>query len=151
MTYGNVFQLLLSQLSEDDGWVLQLVHVTRGGRLAELRSKLAHARVFYVKQRLRELEDLGLVVCIDEVWKATWTGAGVSNWRTQLLCAEQGKTVEEPREGENGQQLGPKCTAYRAALFAPGFCWCGRAQKEHAGEAVKAARYAVEALVILSS
>ncbi|MCW5865677.1 MAG: hypothetical protein KIS61_00305 [Candidatus Eremiobacteraeota bacterium] len=137
MIYGNMFQLLLSQLSEGDGWVLQMVHDTGGGRLAELRSKLSNARVFYVKQRLRELEDLGLVVCIDEVWKATWTGAGVSNWRTQLLCAEQGKAVEEPREGENGELPGPECKEYRAALFAPGFCWCGRAQREHVGEAVR--------------
>mgnify|MGYP004278135083 CR=1 FL=1 len=117
-----------------------MVHNSRGGRLAELRAELASARVFYVKQRLRELEDLGLVVCVDEVWRATWTGVGVSNWRTHLLCAEKGVAVEEPREGENGQQLAPECKEYRAALFAPGFCWCGRSQKEHAGEAVKAAR-----------
>lgn len=116
MNYGNMFQLLLAQLSEDAGWVLQLVHDTRGGRLAELRSELVNARVFRVEERLRELEGFGLIVCIDEIWKATWTGSGVSNWRTHLLCAEEGQVVEEPREGENGQQVGEAVKEARRLL-----------------------------------
>lgn len=140
MNYGNMFQLLLAQLSDDAGWVLQLVHDTRGGRLGELRSELVNACVFRVDERLRELEGLGLVVCVDEIWKATWTGSGVSNWRTQLLCAEEGQVVGEPREGENGHQVGGECKEYRAALFAPGYCWCCRARRDHDSEAVRAAR-----------
>lgn len=139
-TYGNMFQLLLEKVSEDAGWVLQFVHDTRGARLEELESELVSAKVSGTRSHLQNLESLGLVVCIDEVWKTTWTGAGVSNWRTQLLFSEAGQPVAEPIEGENGHQPGPECREYRPALFAPGYCWCCRPRKDHASEVVKAAR-----------
>lgn len=139
MNYGNMFHLLLAKVSEDAGWVLQLVNDTRGGRLAELEVELASANVLHAKCHLQELEQLGLVVCVDKVWKTTWTGAGVSNWRTQLLFSENGQPVAEPREGENGQQPGPECSEFRPALFAPGYCWCCRSRKDHVGEVLKAA------------
>ena len=140
MNYENKFHLLLGKVSEDAGWVLQLVRDTGGGHLAQLRAELAYAGVFRVEASLRELETLGLVACVDGLWNATWLGAGVSSWRTQLLCADEGQTVDEPREGENGQQPGPECSDYRAALFAPGYCWCRRPQKEHASKSARAAR-----------
>lgn len=140
MAYGNMFHLLLERISDDGGWVLQLVHDTRGVQLHELKVELARANIDQVPARLAELEALGLVVCVDEVWKTTWTGAGVSNWRTQLHCAEKDQAVAEPREGENGHQPGPECNEYRAALFAPGYCWCCRPRKHHASEAVRAAQ-----------
>lgn len=138
-TYGNMFQLLLQKISEDAGWVLQLVHDTRGGQLAELEVGLANAKISDVEPHLQELEKLGLVACVDGVWKTTWTGAGVSNWRTQLLFANEGQLVAEPREGENGHQPGPECSEYRGTLFAPGYCWCCRPRKAHSSEAIKAA------------
>ena len=59
---------------------------------------------------IQALEKLGLVVCDDtKDWKTTWTGAGVSNWRTQLRFAEDGQVVAEPEVGENGHQPGPEC------------------------------------------
>lgn len=140
-TYGNMFQLLLEKVSEDAGWVLQIVHNTRGAQLteAELAAELAQARVSGLKRHLQDLEELGLVVCVDSIWKTTWTGAGVSNWRTQLLSAEEGQTVAEPREGENGHHPGPECSEFRAALFSPGYCWCCRPRNKHSSEAIKAA------------
>lgn len=140
-TYGNIFQLLLERVSEDAGWVLQIVHNTRGAGLTEpeLVAELDQARVSGVQRHLKNLEDLGLVVCVDSIWKTTWTGAGVSNWRTQLLSAEEGQTVAEPREGENGHHPGPECSEFRAALFAPGYCWCCRPRNKHSSEAIKAA------------
>lgn len=139
-TYGNMFQLLLERVSEDAGWVLQFVHDTRGARLAELEAELASARVTGTRRHLQDLEDLGLVACVDDVWATTWAGAGVSNWRTQLLFAEADQPVAEPREGENGHQPGPECREYRPALFSPGYCWCCRSRRDHASEVVKAAR-----------
>ncbi|MBQ68682.1 hypothetical protein CL689_01275 [Candidatus Saccharibacteria bacterium] len=140
-TYGNIFQLLLERVSEDAGWVLQIVHNTRGAGLteAELVAELDQARVSGVQRHLKNLEDLGLVVCVESIWKTTWTGAGVSNWRTQLLSAEEGQTVAEPREGENGHHPGPECNEFRAALFSPGYCWCCRPRNKHSSEAIKAA------------
>lgn len=41
MAYGNMFQLLLERISDDAGWVLQLVHDTRGVQLPELQAELA--------------------------------------------------------------------------------------------------------------
>jgi len=139
MNYTNPFHQLLQQMSEDAGWVLQLVHNTRGARLAELAPELESARISQPEKHLRELENLGLVACEGEIWKATWSGAGVSNWRTQLRFVDDGQVVAEPREGENGHQLGPECNEYRAALFAPGYCWCCRIRHHHASEIVKAA------------
>ena len=140
-TYGNMFQLLLEKVSEDAGWVLQIVHNTRGAQLteAELAAELAQAKVSGLKRHLKDLKELGLVVCVDSIWKTTWTGAGVSNWRTQLLSAEEGQTVAEPREGENGHHPGPECSEFRAALFSPGYCWCCRPRNKHSSEAIKAA------------
>lgn len=139
MNYTNTFHKLLQQMSEDEGWVLQLVHNTRSASLAELAPELEAARISRPEKHLRVLVELGLVECTGEVWKATWTGAGVSNWRTQLRFAEKGQVVAEPREGENGHQPGPECNEFRQALFAPGYCWCCRARHHHASEAVKAA------------
>ena len=138
-TYSNMFQLLLEKVSEDAGWTLQLVHDTRGAQLAELKAELANARVSDPQACLKELEELGLVVCVDSVWKTTWTGAGVSNWRQQLLFSDGTKIVAEPREGENGHQPGPECSEFRAALFAPGYCWCCQPRNKHSSEAIKAA------------
>lgn len=139
MNYSNPFHRLLLQMSEDAGWVLQLVHTTRGVRLAELEPELLAANISRADRHLRDLEKLGLVVFEAGLWKTTWTGAGVSNWRTQLRFADDDQAVPEPREGENGHQPGPECNEYRAALFAPGYCWCRRARRHHASEIVKAA------------
>lgn len=139
MNYGNMFHLLLERLSEDAGWVLQLVNDTRGLNLEVLQAELAAARIANVKACLNQLEEFGLVVGLNGYWQTTWTGAGVSNWRTQLLFSDNGQEVAEPREGENGHQPGPECGKFRAALFAPGFCWCCRSRKDHVGEVLKAA------------
>lgn len=139
MNYTNPFHGLLQQMSEDAGWVLQLVHTLRGARPAELEPELVAAGVFSADRHLRELEELGLVVFEDGQWKTTWTGTGVNNWRTQLRFADDDQVVPEPREGENGHQPGPECNEFRAALFAPGYCWCRRARRYHASEVLKAA------------
>ena len=136
--YANLFQRLLGQVSEDAGWVLQLVHDTRGLVREELEDALTSAKIKDLDSCLKELVDLGLVVQQQGQWKTTWSGAGVSNWRTQLQCAD-GQRVSEPQSGENGTQLGPECTAYRPALFAPGYCWCCRSLRNHDSEVVKAA------------
>lgn len=57
MSYTNPFQKLLQQVSEDAGWVLQLVHNTRGARLAELAPELESARILKPEQHLRDLEN----------------------------------------------------------------------------------------------
>ena len=137
--YANFFHGLLAQVSEDAGWVLQLVHDTRGLALDELEAALNHGNIKDLNSCLNELVDLGLVVQQQDQWKTTWSGAGVSNWRTQLHCADE-KPVTEPSAGENGTHLGPECTEYRPALFAPGYCWCCRALKHHTSEVVKAAQ-----------
>ena len=41
-------------MSEDAGWVLQLVHNTRGARLAELAPELKSARILQPEKHLRE-------------------------------------------------------------------------------------------------
>ena len=138
VSYQNQFQGLLMQLNEDQGWVLQLVHDTRGARLAELEPELGNAKISGVENHLLQLREFGLVECANEIWKTTWVGAGVSNWRTQLLVAEEGQRVDEPRDTENGHQSGPECNEYRAALFAPGYCWCRRRRHQHASEVVNA-------------
>lgn len=139
-TYGNMFQLLLEKVSDDAGWVLQFVHEMRGIELPELEGELKRASISGAKRHLQSLEKLDLVECVNSIWKTTWAGAGVSNWRTQLLFAEEGYPVTEPREGENGHQPGPGCDEFRPALFAPGCCWCCRLQKDHASEAVRIPR-----------
>ena len=136
--YDNVFHELLGKVSEDAGWVLQVVHDTRALTKNELEEALADARIKDLDSCLRELVALDLVVPLHDQWKATWTGAGVSNWRTQLLFAD-GKPVAEPQAGENGMQPGPECSEYRPALFSP-YCWCRRALNEHSSEVVKAAQ-----------
>lgn len=137
--YDNPFQDLLGKVSEDAGWVLQLVHDTRALTRNELEEAVSHAKISDLDSCLKELVDLDLVVQLHDQWKATWSGAGVSNWRTQLHFAD-GEPVAEPQAGENGTQPGPDCTEYRPALFSPGFCWCCRALKQHSSEVVKAAQ-----------
>jgi hypothetical protein len=141
MNYTNPFHQLMQQMSEDAGWVLQLVHNIGGARLDQLAPELELAGISQAEKHLQELETLGLVVFDGEIWKTTWTGAGVSNWREQLQSAEDenGQVVTEPREGENGHQLGPECNEFRATLFAPSYCWCCRIRHQHASEVVKAA------------
>lgn len=145
MHYENLFHLFLARLSENAGWVLQLVHDTRGLVVTDMQAELTHAEIDNVDACLKELEELGLVSPVDGQWKTTWKGAGVTNWRTHLHCAEPGQPVAEPREGENGHQPGPDCNEFRPALFAPGYCWCCRirddhAVKYHSSEAVKPAK-----------
>ena len=137
--YDNAFHELLGKVSEDAGWVLQVVHDTRALTKNELEEALADARIKDLDSCLRELVALDLVVPLHDQWKATWTGAGVSNWRTQLLFAD-GKPVAEPQAGENGTQPGPECSEYRPALFAPNYCWCCRPLNQHSSEVVKAAQ-----------
>lgn len=140
-TYSNMFHHLLDKVGEEAGWVLQLVHEARGTELTDyLEAELARANIPGAKRHLQKLKNLDLVECINSIWKTTWTGAGVSNWRTQLFFAEQGQPVPEPREGENGHQPGPGCNEFRPTFFAPGYCWCCRLRKDHASEAVKLPR-----------
>lgn len=50
MSYRNLFHELLMQLSEEAGWVLQLVHDTRGAHLAELEPELSAAKISQADQ-----------------------------------------------------------------------------------------------------
>ena len=138
-SYSNPFDSMLRQLSDETGWILQVVHDLQRVALADIRPAILDAGIPDPEPSLQQLEALGLVVQKDGEWQCTWEGAGVTNWRTQLHFSDSGKLVPEPREGENGHRPGPPCKDYRAALFAPGYCWCCRPLKEHSGEAVNAA------------
>lgn len=134
MDFANVFEKELVRLSPEQGWVVQVLGQHRSALLTTLVDTLERARTGFVAETLETLEELGLAECLDGVWRLTWTGTGVANWREQKVWVDMlpaGMRLPEPREGENGSDLGPECDLYRAALFAPGRCWCGRGRTEH--------------------
>lgn len=139
MHYTHLFHQFLLRMSPDAGWVLQLVHHSRGLVSDELEVALKYLRIADPDTCFFQLQLLGLVLRSENGgWKPTWHGIGVSNWRLQLLFGERG-VVAEPRDSENGQHLGPDCDIYRPALFSPGYCWCCRPRHQHPSEFVKAA------------
>jgi len=62
MPYDNLFHQLLARLREDAGWMLQLIHDTRGIVAEDLPGALALSQVCNTDSCLRELEALDLVV-----------------------------------------------------------------------------------------
>lgn len=130
----NPFEQELSSLSEQQAWVLQVLAKHRSALLRTLEDTLERARAGYVATCLESLRERGLAESSDQVWRLTWTGTGVANWREQKVWSDllpAGMSLPEPRAGENGLEVGPPCQEYRATLFAPGRCWCGRAREEH--------------------
>jgi len=130
----NLFDIQLSGLCPKSTVLLQLLHDLRGTILQDLEALLRDSRIGDVRPLLARLEALGLLACRQGFWACTWAGAGVANWRQQLCWAEYqmpDEPVPLPRPGENGNELGPPCSKFRAALFAPGYCWCYRSQAEH--------------------
>lgn len=134
MQFDNMFDGLLQDLTAEEAWVLQVLGQHRSALQATLEDTLERARQGFVAACLSRLCELGLAECRDHVWRLTWTGTGVANWREQKVWLEllpAGMHLTEPRDGENGLEIGPACDEYRAALFAPGRCWCGRSRREH--------------------
>ncbi|MBS2040857.1 hypothetical protein JST97_38070 [bacterium] len=134
MQFDNLFDKQLRELSEEQAWVLQVLGQHRSALLSTLEGTLERARSGFVASSLESLLRLGLVECRDEVWRLTWTGTGVANWREQkvwLKLLPAGMRLTEPRDGENGSEIGPSCDLYRQTLFAHGRCWCGRSRREH--------------------
>lgn len=129
-----MFDGLLRELTAEEAWVLQVLGQHRSALQATLEDTLERARHGFVSGCLERLRALGLAESRDEVWRLTWTGTGVANWREQrvwLGLLPAGMQLTEPRHGENGLEIGPPCDEYRPGLFAPGRCWCGRSRREH--------------------
>ena len=134
MDFQNEFEKQLVQLSPEQGWVLQVLGQHRTALLTTLVDTLERARTGFVAETLESLRARGLADCLDGIWRLSWAGTGVANWREQKAWMDMlpaGMSLPEPRPGENGSDLGPECDCYRAALFAPGHCWCGRGRTEH--------------------
>ncbi|MFN8613568.1 MAG: hypothetical protein U0931_38875 [Vulcanimicrobiota bacterium] len=134
MQFDNMFEKQLRELSTDQAWVLQVLGQHRSALLTTLETTLERARVGFVAQSLEHLRTAGLVECHQGIWRLTWMGTGVANWREQRVWLEMlpsGVTLAEPRDGENGLEIGPPCDQFRPALFAPGRCWCGRSRRDH--------------------
>jgi len=130
----NQFEPELAGLSQQQSWVLQVLAKHRSALLRTLEEALERARAAYVGQCLECLRARGLADCLDGVWRLTWTGTGVANWREQKVWSDllpPGRNLPEPRAGENGLDVGPACDDYRVTLFAPGRCWCGRTRDQH--------------------
>lgn len=136
----NSFDFVLKKLSVSEIWVLQLVCDFQQLRLSDIYQVMDEDEYRKTRSSICKLEKRGLIAPdLQGVWSPTWMGRGVDNWRTQVQLSEDGQAIPEPRKGENGVHPGPPCSDYRAALFWPGFCWCGRPRAFHAGEAVRAA------------
>ena len=134
MHFENVFEHELSELSPDQGWVLQVLAQHRTALLSTLVETLERARTGFALETLEDLRKRGLAESLEGIWRLTWRGTGVANWREQKVWIDMlpaGMSLPEPRPGENGSELGPDCDSFRAALFAPGRCWCGRGRAEH--------------------
>ncbi len=132
--FNNRFEKQLKALSVEQAWVLQVLGQHRSALLTTLVDTLERARAGFVAECLGELGELGLAECQDGIWRLTWSGTGVANWREQKVwmdLLQVGVSLPEPRDGENGLEVGPPCNQFRAALFAAGRCWCGRARREH--------------------
>ena len=129
-----MFEKQLRALSVEQAWVLQVLGQHRSALLTTLVDTLERARAVFVAECLSELRESGLAECQEGIWRLTWSGTGVANWREQKVWADllpAGMSLPEPRDGENGLEVGPPCGQFRAALFAPGRCWCGRSRLEH--------------------
>ncbi len=129
-----MFERELSELTPDQGWVLQVLAQHRTALLSTLVDTLERARTGFALETLEGLRQRGLAESLDGIWRLTWQGVGVANWREQKVWIDMlpvGMELPEPRDGENGSDLGPDCDSFRAALFAPGRCWCGRGRAEH--------------------
>ncbi|MBX3172608.1 MAG: hypothetical protein KF760_34715 [Candidatus Eremiobacteraeota bacterium] len=134
MDFVNEFEKELCQLSPEQGWVLQVLGQHRSALLTTLVDTMERARTGFVAETLEGLRQRGLAECSDGIWRLSWKGTGVANWREQKVWIDllpAGMRLPEPRPGENGSDLGPDCDSFRAALFAPGRCWCGRGRTEH--------------------
>lgn len=134
MDFKNDFEKELVQLSPEQGWVLQVLGQHRTALLTTLVDTLERARTGFVAETLNALRQRGLVESWEGIWRLSWRGVGVANWREQKAWIDllpAGMDLPEPRPEENGSDLGPECDSFRAALFAPGRCWCGRGRTEH--------------------
>lgn len=146
--HSNLFDFYLEGLAEEAAILLQLLHDLRGVTLIELENLLSHSQIDF-EQMCTYLEELGLVICNEGTWVCSWTGAGVANWRQQLVWAAYrfpGQCIPAPKPGENGSELGPPCFDYRSTLFAPGYCWCCRSQMEHSSEVLRLAEQMIRSL-----
>lgn len=134
MDFENGFERELAQLTPEEGWVLQVLGQHRTALLTTLVDTLERARRGFVAETLEGLRQRGLAYCEEGIWRLSWRGTGVANWREQKVWIEMlpvGMRLPEPRPHENGSDLGPDCDSFRAALFSPGRCWCGRGRSEH--------------------
>lgn len=132
--FENEFETELACLSPEQGWVLQVLGQHRTALLTTLVDTLERARTGFVAETLTNLQQRGLAECSQGIWRLSWRGTGVANWREQKVWIDllpAGMRLPEPVAGENGSDLGPECGCFRAALFAPGRCWCGRGRTEH--------------------
>lgn len=79
------FDDLLSKLSEDEFWTLQILCDFRRVTLGALEELLGFADRLYVIHQLAPLEQFGLVKPSGRYWRPTWAGRGVVNWRQKLI------------------------------------------------------------------
>ena len=126
----NRFSQIMLSLSPGECALLHLVHIG----VCRCASGLSD------EHHLQQLEGLGLVERQAGVgfFHTTWLGAGVANWLQQTRQCDLGPDYPEPRDGENGDQVGPPCADFRE-LHGTGRCWCGRFREDHASELVKIA------------
>jgi hypothetical protein len=140
LDYKNRFHQALMKLSVDEIWVLQAVYELRGLTVLDFQDILREVDICEALASLEHLQSLKLVERgANGEWVCTWIGTGVNNWRWQLQLSAPEQIVTEPLPEENGDDLGPPCSTYRAVLFAPGYCWCCRPLRHHASEVVRAA------------
>ena len=138
MNVANRLDALLSRLNEDSREILQRIYDCKETRLCQLHCTLG---LDGISKHLKRLESMGLVVTQGKSWNCTWMGAGVVNWRRQLLQEAAGapSQVPQPRACENGVSLGPPCDDYREMFFQRNFCWCCRPRFHHLSQLIRAA------------
>ena len=82
------FERELSQLTPEQGWVLQVLGQHRTALLTTLVDTLERARSGFVAETLEALRARGLAECVDGIWRLSWTGTGVANWREQKVWVD---------------------------------------------------------------
>lgn len=132
----HLFGDLLCKLTEDEARTLQVLNELGEASLTQLREILDRSGKPDVLYRLKPLEVFGLALCHQDFWEPSWMGAGVANWREQLVhCAGMPMSlIPQPIEGENGRDPGPPCHDFRELYFKADHCWCSRSRLEHSLE-----------------